>query len=62
MEYPEKGTDCTIPAEMRHPKKDYFEYGKFDKSEHPGTGSKLHYINSWAMCWPFDHAEKPLTG
>ena len=48
---------------MRHRKKDLFEYGECDKSAaHPGTGSKLYYINSWAMCWPSDHAKKPLTG
>jgi hypothetical protein len=56
------GDHCTIPAEMRHRKKDFFEYGKCDKSALPGTGSKLYYINSWAMCWPSDHAKKPLTG
>jgi len=28
----------------------------------PGSGSKLYYINLWAMCWPTDHPKKPLTG
>ena len=46
---------------MRHRKKELFEYGKCDESAaRPGTGSKLYYINSWAMCWPTDHAKKPL--
>jgi hypothetical protein len=57
------GDHGTIPAAMRHRKKELFEYGKCDKSAaRPGTGSKLYYINSWAMCWPSDHAKKPLTG
>jgi hypothetical protein len=50
---------CTIPAAMRHRE---FEYGKCDERARPGTGIKLYYINSWAMCWPSDHAKKPLTG
>ena len=29
---------------------------------HPGSGSKWCYINSWVMCWPTEHAKKPLTG
>ena len=52
----------TIPAVMRNRKKDLFEYGKCDDIGRPGTGSKLYYINSWAMCWPSDHPKKPLTG
>ena len=56
------GDHGTIPAAMRHRKKELFEYGKCDESARPGTGSKLYYINSWAMCWPTDHAKKPLTG
>ena len=57
------GDHGTIPAAMRHSKKELFEYGECDKSAaRPGTGSKLNYINSWAMCWPSDHAKKPLTG
>ncbi len=53
---------CTIPAAMRHCKKELFEYSKCDESARPGTGSKLYNINSWAMCWPSDHAKKPLIG
>ncbi len=56
------GEHGTIPADMRNRKKDFFEYGKCDESARPGSGSKLYYINSWAMCWPSDHAKKPLTG
>ena len=56
------GDHGTIPAAMRNRTKELFEYGKCDESARPGTGSKLYYINSWAMCWPSDHAKKPLTG
>ncbi len=28
----------------------------------PGTGSKLYYISSWAMCWPTDHPKRTVTG
>jgi hypothetical protein len=56
------GDHGTIPAAMRNRKKELFEYGRCDESARPGTGSKLYYINSWAMCWPSDHAKKPLTG
>ena len=56
------GDHGTIPAAVRNRKKELFEYGKCDESARPGTGSKLYYINSWAMCWPSDHVKKPLTG
>ena len=57
------GDHGTIPAAMRNRKKELFEYGKCDESAaRPGTGSKLYYINSWAMCWPADFPKKPLTG
>ena len=55
------GDHSTIPAAMRNRQKELFEYGKCDKSACPGTGSKLYYINSWAMCWPSNHAKKPLS-
>ena len=57
------GDHGTIPSAMRNRKKELFPYGKCDKSaSRSGTGSKLYYINSWAMCWPSDHVKKPLTG
>ncbi len=37
------GDHGTIPAEMSHRKKDFFEYGKCDESARPGSGSKLYY-------------------
>jgi len=35
---------------------------KCDDDGRPGTGSKLYYISSWAMCWPTDHPKRPVTG
>ncbi len=47
MQYLEEGTDSSQDDSL----KELFEYGKCDESARPGTGSKLYYINSWAMCW-----------
>jgi hypothetical protein len=58
----ERRNCISFPAAIRHSKKELFEYGNCDESARPGTGSKLYYINSCAMCWPSDHAKKPLTG
>ena len=56
------GDHGTIPASMSNCKHQLFKHGRCDEAGRPGTGSKLYYINSWAMCWPTDHAKKPLTG
>jgi hypothetical protein len=29
--------------------------GICDRKELPGYGSKLYYINTWAMIWPTDY-------
>ena len=42
-------------------KRDLFPLGKCDEDQRPGTGSRLFYIRSWAMCWPTDHPKKPKT-
>ena len=44
------GDHCTIPAAMRGSKRDLYPLGKFDEDQRPGTGSRLFYISSWAMC------------
>ena len=49
------GDHGTIPAALRGSKRDLFPLGKCDEDRQPGTGSKLFYISSWAMCWPTDH-------
>ncbi len=36
------GDHGTIPAAMRHRKKELFEYGKCNESVRPGTGSQLY--------------------
>ena len=56
------GDHGTIPASMSNRKHQLFKHGRCDEAGRPGTGSKLYYINSWAMCWPTDHTKKPLTG
>jgi hypothetical protein len=33
----------------------YFPEGTCDQANAPGPGSKLFYINTWAMVWPSDH-------
>ena len=55
------GDHGTIPAELRGRKRDLFPLGKCDEDRRPGTGSRLFYISSWAMCWPTDHPKKPKT-
>jgi len=55
------GDHGTIPAALRGSKRDLFRLGKCDEDRQPGTGSKLFYISSWAMCWPTDHPKKPKT-
>ena len=56
------GDHGTIPAAMRNSKSQLFKYGECDKDGRPGSGSKLYYINPWAMRWPSDHPKRPLTG
>ena len=56
------GDHGTIPAAMRNSKSQLFKYGECDKDGRQRSGSKLYYINPWAMCWPSDHPKRPLTG
>jgi hypothetical protein len=56
------GDHGTIPASMKNRKAQLFKHGRCDEDGRPGSGSKLYFINSWAMCWPTDHPKKPLTG
>ena len=55
------GDHGTIPAALRGSKRDLFPLGICDEDRQPGTGSKLFYISSWAMCLPTDHPKKPKT-
>ena len=45
------GEHGTIPASLSA-NSSAFKRGKCDEQGRPGTGSKLFYINSWAMIWP----------
>jgi hypothetical protein len=54
------GDHGTIPAALRlgGSKRELFPLGTCDEDGRPGTGSRLHYISLWAMCWPADHPKK----
>jgi hypothetical protein len=56
------GDHCTIPAALRGSKLELFPLGKCHEDGQQGTGSRLYYISSWAMCWPTDHPKEPVTG
>ena len=56
------GDHSTIPAVLRGSKMELFPLRKYDEDRLPGTGSRLYYISSWAMCWPANHPMKPVTG
>jgi hypothetical protein len=44
------GDHSTIPAALRGSKRELFPLGKVDGDGWQGTGSRLYYISSWAMC------------
>ena len=56
------GDHGTIPVAMRNSKSQRLQYGQCNADGRPGSGSKLYYINAWAMCRPSDHPKRPLTG
>ena len=45
----------TIPFSMASKQQECFPEGACDRANAPGSGSKLFYINTWAMVWPSDH-------
>jgi hypothetical protein len=45
----------TIPASMREYQARAFDMGAADRLGQQGSGSRLFYINSWAMQWASDH-------
>ena len=49
------GVNGTIPWTMRNLRQRDYPQGTYDLEKVPGTGSKLFYINSWAMQWESDH-------
>ena len=56
------GKHGSIPYDWRHLQGSHYDCGVRDLPNRPGSGSKLFYINSWAMIWSLDHpriASKP---
>jgi hypothetical protein len=51
-----------LSAALRGSKLELFPLGKCDEDGRPGTGSRLYYISSRAMCWPTYQPKKPVTG
>jgi hypothetical protein len=49
------GDFSTIPRNMSGRGDGCYPQGSGDKRGAPGSGSKLFYINSWAMIWPTDY-------
>ena len=47
------GEHGTIPYDW-HNLACFYPRGECDRKNSPGSGSKLYYINSWAMLWPSD--------
>jgi hypothetical protein len=54
------GDHDTIPATLGG-RRNFFPLGKCDEDLLSGTGSRLFYISSWAMCWPTDQSKRPKT-
>ena len=53
------GEHGTIPHAWRQLQGSHYPRGVCDRHDQPGSGSRLFYINSWAMIWSSDH---PRTG
>ena len=49
------GEHGTIPHEWHHLQGSHYPRGVCDSPNRSGSGSKLFYINSWAMIWSSDH-------
>ena len=54
------GDTGTIPYSMTDRKAACFEHGICDRDGKPGSGSRLFFINSWAMLWPTDYPVAPV--
>lgn len=49
------GVNGTIPCTMKPLRQRAYPEGTCDLDDQPGSGSKVFYINSWAMQWASDH-------
>lgn len=47
----------TIPYSMQGRKVGCYSRGICDRLNSPGSGSRLFYINTWAMIWPTDYRD-----
>ena len=53
------GAHGTIPYDWHQLQPSHYPRGVCDHRDRPGSGSKLFYINSWAMIWSSDHPRDP---
>jgi hypothetical protein len=49
------GDSGTIPCNMHGSKASCYPKGTCDSDDAPGSGSRLFYLNTWAMIWPTDY-------
>ena len=49
------GDSGTIPCNMHGSKASCYPKGTCDRDDAPGSGSRLFYLNTWAMIWPTDY-------
>ena len=49
------GAHGTIPYDWHQLQPSHYPRGVCDHPDRPGSGSKLFYINSWALIWSSDH-------
>ncbi len=54
------GAHGTIPYDWHPLRRSHYPRGMCDAQDRPGSGSRLFYINSWAMIWSSDHARSGL--
>ena len=53
------GDHGTIPRSAAHQQASHYPHGRCDSAGNVGSGSKLYFINMWALQWPSDH---PVQG
>jgi len=56
------GEHGTIPYDWHALQRSHYPRGVCDARDRPGSGSRLFYINSWAMIWSSDHARSGRDG
>ena len=56
------GVHGTIPYDWHQVQSSHYPRGVCDRQGTPGSGSKLFYINSWAMIWSSDQTRTRRDG